>query len=758
MFSRRKSAAVLAAAAALTPVVLFGVVGALRSNTNDPRQWLPRGFEETDRYDWLQRHFGNDEITVVSWPGCTIVDERAETLAAALTEKPDEPYFQRATTAARVLRQLVGPPLNVPRERAIERLKGTLIGPDGRTACVVLVVSERGVKNRAAALDALRRAAREECGLSEDELHLGGPTVDAATIDIESQRMLLELAGVSGLVAMAIAWLRLGSLRLTLILLGIAIYCTGVALAILYFTGGTMNLVMTMLPPLVFVLSVSTAIHLVNYYRDAVADGAGDEAPAVALRHGWRPCVVASLTTCLGLLSLAVSEIVPVKMFGIYSGAGVVASLGIVLVLLPAALRAWPARSATVASGEATSPHSTTRIDFYFDRIRRRHAVIVGGCLVLMVAAGTGLLWLRSTVKLQYRFGAESRILQDYRWLEEHLGPLVPMELVVHVDPAVHPDLDDQLRQVVALARRAERLEEVGAAMSAADFAPPLPAGSAARDVVQRVKWRRNAESIKRHLKANHFYADGDGNDGDGGEGLWRISVRASALGDVDYGRFIDTLRAEIEPVVAAERGVRVTYTGVIPLIYKAQRELLSDLTESFLLAFALIAVVVMIVLRSVRCGLLAMIPNIFPVVVVFGLMGWLGIWIEIGSIMTASAAMGIAVDDTFHLLAWHSRALARRGGFETEDREAAVRDALRRCAGAMIHTTVVTACALLVFSFSSFMPIKRFAWLMATLLVAALGGDLVLLPAMLTGPMGKWFRGRSTGQMANAQASNPNE
>ncbi len=78
--------------------------------------------------------------------------------------------------------------------------------------------------------------------------------------------MLLELAGLSGLVALALTWVRLRSVRLAVIILVVAVYSTAVALAILYYCGGNMNLVMTMLPPLIFVLSISTAVHLTNYY------------------------------------------------------------------------------------------------------------------------------------------------------------------------------------------------------------------------------------------------------------------------------------------------------------------------------------------------------------------------------------------------------------------------------------------------------------------------------------------------------------
>ncbi len=727
-------AVVLLLAGLSLPWIAVGVRGALRSNTNDPRQWLPRGFPETETYLWLQEHFGSDEITVVSWPGCTLDDDRAECLAEALLADPQTAVFQRALTGRQVLEQLTSPPLDLPRREAIRRLQGVLIGPDGETTCVLLTIAPRGVEDRAAAIGQVLRTAEEACGLTPGELRLGGPTVDAATIDIESQRMLLELAALAGAVAFAVAWLRLGSLRVAVIVLAVAVYSTGAALSILYYTGGTMNLVMTMLPPLIYVLSISAAVHLVNYYRDARREGFGPGAPRQALLDGWKPCTLASGTTAIGLASLAFSQIVPVRMFGIYSSLGMLASLATVLLLLPVALTVWPGRRATAPAPPDATADAPTRWDRAVDAICRRHAAIAAGCLLLLAATGGGLPWLRSTVKLQYRFGAESRIIRDYRWLEEHLGPLVPLELVVHFAGDSEADFLEQLERVIALHERVEQLEEVGAAMSAASFSPVVPTGRTARETAERAALRRNAPLLRQRFRQARFLAEGRG-----GEQLWRISVRAPALSDIDYGRFVETLRARLDPAVRDVPGVRITYTGVIPLIYKAQRALLGDLVESFFMAFLMIALVMVCVLRSPTAGMLAMVPNVFPAVVVFGLMGWLGIWIEIGSIMTASAAMGIAVDDTFHFLAWFRASTG--GGLS---RREALRFAFNRCAGAMVHTTLIGAGGLLVFSLSAFMPIVRFAWLMAVLLLAALLGDLLLLPALLAGPAGKWFQPRT--------------
>ncbi|NQT11360.1 MAG: MMPL family transporter [Planctomycetes bacterium] len=746
--SRVYAIAVLAAMLLSIPAIGIGVVGALKSNSNDPRQWLPRGFPETDKYEWFQDQFGRDEIAVVSWPDCTLDDPRVDRLADVLTgvgetdgSSGDELFFERATTGPKTLAQLTSGPLRLSRTQAIGRLRGTLVGADGRTTCAVLVVSARGEANRAAAVDAIYRVAKAECGLDAESLFLGGPTVDAATIDVESQRMLLEFAAISAVIALAVSWWRLRSARLAVLLLLGAVYSTGVALAVLYYSGGTMNLLMTMLPPLIYVLTISAAVHLVNYYRDAIAEVGLMAAPRRAVRHGWGPCVLAATTTAIGLVSLSVSKIVPIRSFGIYSAVGMVGSLGVVFLFFPAALTLFPLGRVTGGSEGASAARASARsqrtILAMTMGIRRFHALVMVASLLLMVALGGGLFRLQSTVKLQHRFAPESDIIADYTWLEDHLGPLIPLEIVIHFDRACTLSFLERMELVAEVEAEVTKNEEVGATMSALDFAPALPKGRRTRDIVRRSVFNRRLQKSRQRYVDAHFLAE------NGEEQLWRVSVRARALSDVDYGHFVATLREHVDPVLEAEsaRGVKATYTGVIPLIYKAQRQLFRDLIRSFLTAFFVIALVMVVVLRSVRAGLLAMLPNVFPAVVVFGFMGWWGLLIEIGSVMTASAALGIAVDDTFHFLAWF-----RRGVDEGMPRHKALHHAYRRCARAMISTTVICGAGLIVFSLSTFMPIVHFAWLMVTLLAAALLGDLVFLPAMLAGPLGTVFGGKRKG------------
>ena len=133
----RFSAGVLIVMALLSPAVFFGARGALKSVSNDPRQWLPRDFEETDKHLEFQERFGIDESAVVSWPGCTLDNPQVEQLAKALeaSEVDGKLLFSRVITGPRVLRRMAAPPLNIPRAKAQERITGLLVGADGKTTC-----------------------------------------------------------------------------------------------------------------------------------------------------------------------------------------------------------------------------------------------------------------------------------------------------------------------------------------------------------------------------------------------------------------------------------------------------------------------------------------------------------------------------------------------------------------------------------------------------------------------------------------------
>ena len=124
------------------------------------------------------------------------------------------------------------------------------------------------------------------------------------------------------------------------------------------------------------------------------------------------------------------------------------------------------------------------------------------------------------------------------------------------------------------------------------------------------------------------------------------VVARVSALNNTDYGECLELLRQRVDPFVQSGAKVETIYT--VPVAYQA-RARPKDLFRSYLTAFVLVAIVMMVVLRRLP-GLLVMLPNLFQLLL-FGMMGWLDFPVDIGSVMTASVALGIAVDDTLHFL-----------------------------------------------------------------------------------------------------------
>ncbi|MBU6387202.1 MAG: hypothetical protein KGS49_14775, partial [Planctomycetes bacterium] len=176
-------------------------------------------------------------------------------------------------------------------------------------------------------------------------------------------------------------------------------------------------------------------------------------------------------------------------------------------------------------------------------------------------------------------------------------------------------------------------------------------------------------------------------------------------------------------------------FTGVVPIVFKAQRALLTSLMESTLWSFLTITPLMIFVSRSFQAGMVAMIPNVVPVIFIFGLMGWLGIAIDIGSMMTASIALGVAVDDTIHFLSWF-----RGNALQLRDRRAAIIASYKQCGTPTLQAACISGLGLSVFAFSTFTPTQRFGWLMLTILIAGVIAELVLLPAILASPLGRVF------------------
>jgi len=538
------------------------------------------------------------------------------------------------------------------------------------------------------------------------------------------------------------------------------------------------------MPSLVYVATTSGAIHLANYYRDQLAEtGVQEGAAGRAVHHALLPLTLATGTTAVGLATLAVSELVPIRMFGIFSAAGVFVSFLILITFMPAALELFPPKlriGAAAGGGEGDAnwrPIEESRWWRVGQWITRHHGLVATACLLLMAGVAYGMTHVESSVQLMRLFSPKARIREDYKWLEKNLGPLVPMEILVRIDglpaakrgEAAPGDCDlnflERMELVGEIQQEIGTLDEVGSSLSTVTFGRSLEAGdsgsgmggaaarafgigkSTRRDVLNRRLMAHRQDFLDGdYLREARLAADGR----ERTQELWRISARVSAVKEVDYALFKADLQRKINPVLerlAAEgvTGVSVDYTGLVPLVYKAQHSLLDGLKIGFIWDFAIIVAVMIVLCRALSAGLVLLLPAAFPALLVFGGMGWgnallksLGtgnLLIDIGTVMAPSVALGVTVDDVVHFMLWF-----RRGIADGLDRRQAVMLAYKGCARAMYQSWGVIGIGLSVFSLSPFGPTQRFGYMMLSMLTIALVGNLVLMPALLAGPLGAVF------------------
>ncbi len=934
-FYQRWGWAIIAVTVCLTPFAFYSAGRTVQSNVNKVEDWLPKNFIETEQLAWFREHFACDQFIVVSWDGCKLADPnipgdaddpRIERVAQLLVPDSEEVgnaqdltpeleaarrrYFKVVSTGRRVVNSLTAEPLKLEQQTAIERLQGTMVGPDRRQTCVTVTLTPEALGELKLVLGhGQHRIFRpnvppgvllrllEQAGVTADELRMGGPPVDNVAIDEEGERTLIRLAGLSGLLGLGLAWWSLRSVLLTCIVFASGVLSAAASLGLVWLTGETLDAILMSMPSLVYVLAISGAVHLINYYRDAVRSGGLEGSAERAVLAAWKPAFLCSITTAVGLLSLVASEIVPIRKFGIYSAAGVMTLLCVVYFFLPAALHVTRFGKRWVGEHGEDDDHRShvlTKGERFWGAfggfVVRNHVMVSCGCIVFITIASWGLTNTRSSIELLKLFDGSAKILKDYAWLEDHLGKLVPLEIVVRFDSEIQsseagsavslgPDslrlsFLERLETIVRMQKMIDaRFGEAGSnvignSLSAASFAPILPpSGGDTFSYVHRKAFDvRLSSSREEFVKAGFLKYDPKDN-----SELWRISVRVAAFRDVDYGQFVRDLRDVARPVLDAHdarvrvlaklnrwldgrepAGARIVlwkfneggespatlandddeiitahlfallsqsrckvfriqadprsttlsqleklqatdavvvlgkfgdaelktirsvvphtidarvrepsvqsqlaatalrpdprgseqaevdaiYTGVVPIVYKAQRALLNSLVESTLWSFLTITPIMMFVSRSFAAGVVAMLPNVLPVLVIFGGMGWMGIPVDIGSMMTASIALGVAVDDTIHFLARYREDLDHCG-----DRKQAIVATYQHCAIPTLQAAMISGLGLSVFAFSTFTPTQRFGWLMLTILVAGVVSELVMLPALLAGPLGRVFQ-----------------
>ena len=648
----------------------------------------------------------------------------------------------------------------------------------GSPVALAVVLNEAGEADKSKSIGLIREAAIA-VGVKPEQLHLGGRPVASTALNegvkaaVWNKSAKLSrfwersVIGMSGLVGLVVAFTMLRSIKLSLLVLFVSYFTVFVTIAIVPLTGGSMNMVMVLMPTFLLVVVMSGAIHVAHYWRHAAFHNM-QTAIVESSKMAARPCVFATITTAIGVLSLMTSELRPVREFGMYSAVGSVIGLGAVLFLLPTLIQLMPSKPPKPHEVDATKWENFGRWC-----CQKRHW-IVWSYTVATIVCCIGLKWFRTETKVIRYFPVDAPVVKDYWFLEENLVGIVPVDVIIRFDRDSQSKMNflERLEVVRSIENRMREHGEISGAIALPDFRPvsePLASDAGALSIMRHNK---TATEMQRRIREGEvtgtksFYAvakqpsdlskPGDARLNQLDDELWRITAQCFIMTDADFSELLQDVDRMTKSVLRRHAGTNHVVTGMVPVFLQTQKALIDSQVSSFGVAYLTVAIVMIFAVRNLFAGFMTMLPNVYPIGQIFGLISYCGIPVDIGTMMTASIAMGIGVDGTLHKLTWF-----RRGVAEGKSREDSVALAVGHSGPAIWETSAVLALGMLMLYPSELLLVSRFGWLMAAIIAVAIAGDIVFLPALLGGTLGtilingvKRQQDKDAGRASSAPAS----
>ena len=672
--------------------------------------------------------FGGDEFVIVAWhePGL-------------IQQNPVGDYPELSATAAERIQQLSDdlgelPGVDAGRTRDLLRIlkrtlknantrrkmlklfEGILIGPDQETTAIVLQLlsANESPVTREETIRRIRLVAAEfgvdaavagEAVQIQDMFHL-----------VERDGNRLYVASLIVLSAMLLAIFK--NVRWVVASVGIvtgSVVCTRGALVV---AGAQLSMVSSMLNSLVTIISVSTTTHIIVHYRELRSTLDARTATVQTFRELWHPVMWTVITIAVGFAALLVSDIVPVRSFAIMMTLGTLMVLVLTIGVLPAAF----------ASGSSVPVPGRVRLEDWLDRVLARMARMIErhpaatsvACLILTALTAPGLLMMQVETDFSKNFRESSPIVQSLKLVESKLGPAGTWDVSFDVPTPLTSEFLDQTR---GLTDALQALENEGIPLDvlslndAIDIPPRLGSSSKRFETVQK---------RQRDLVDSFYNPE---------RRRMRIVLRSPEQQPTEQK--LAQIR-RVREVVAAHfntpnaNGVNAgsdpasspTASGLFVLMARIIDSLLTDQLKSFLWATFGTLVCMTIAFRSLRIGLISLVPNIFPIALVTGSLGLAQIPVNIGTAMIASVSMGFTC--SMHYIAVFQDSLPRVGVTR------ALQIAQAGVGKAVVLAHFALVAGFLVLTASEFIPLVYFGALLSLSMIGGLISDLILLPLLL--------------------------
>ncbi|WP_439882896.1 efflux RND transporter permease subunit [Pontibacter sp. MBLB2868] len=615
-------------------------------------------------------------------------------------------------------------------------LVGTLFSEDATSVSLFVQTTDDLGKG---ASDTLMTALYQELdALGLQEHHIAGKAL-AQSVFIEKMQVELVLfMSASILLVILFLWITFRTLWGVLVPLLIVLLAVLWGLGAMGIFNKPIDVMTVLLPTIIFVVGMSDVIHILSRYLTELSHGTPKIAAIkITMREVGLATLLTSLTTAVGFLTLLTTSIVPIRNFGLYTAISIGLAFVLAFTVLPALLVLLKRPDAQKVRYKTISwPIMLRRMLRY---ILRKPALILSVSAGLTLISLVGISMIKVDTTLLEDLGDEDPIILDFKYFEQKFSGVRPFELHLIAAPGhsvydyeVLKEIDEIERYLynsyglnfitspVTLVKTINRAQNGGLN----DYYR-LPAN---KQQLQRI--RRQLETFKNRSELRNVVTP------DATEG--RLTGKMTDIGSAAATDLNDSLRAFISSHVNPQY-LRTRLTGSALLLDKNNEYVTMNMMQGLLIAFGVIALIVGMIFRSFRMVLISLVPNIIPLLMIGGIMGFLGINLTVSVSIIFTIAFGIAVDDTIHFLS--KLKLELNAG---KSLPYAIKRSFISAGKAIIITSCILMGGFMTLVFSSFDGTFYVGLFVSLTLLFAVIADLFLLPVLILYfyKPGKKFRG----------------
>jgi len=480
--------------------------------------------------------------------------------------------------------------------------------------------------------------------------------------------------------------------------------------------GASLNIFSIVIPAVTLTIGFASSLHLIFHIQCRLAEG---DTPLEAARSAYlllrRACLLTAITTAIGFGSLTVAAIDSIQSFGFWAAIGTLIEFVAVITLIPILAASPLGRGLLVPRPIARHAKLSKMILHLTAPTARYSRLLAYGSIVLCGVLFYGAFQLQPEISFWDSLPSGSETLKAQTHCRERFGGTLPTYIDIRW-PEGMSVASPRIRRVLTEVHQS--VEDAG--FPAKPFSVLNVLKSVPIDVYDYQRIRRFIKRIPEKQLSRIAKTDPD-------ERRLRVIFFLSDLGTVEETALLDKLQVNLEKLQADHPDFQFKISGTALVAGRNLHRIIGDMSRSLFAAAILVFIVMAVVLRSLRLGLISVIPNAFPILLAAGGLVVVGKTLELAAVMTFSFCLGIAVDDTVHFLIRYQRELKKH-----RCPLAAIERTMSSVGTVLVMTTIIIIVGFMVFSTSVIPSVRFFVTLAAVALIAALLADLVLLPALL--------------------------